>query len=530
MSAITTAVDPLTSVTAVAPAAPVHPVYATWAPVWRLLVEVFEGSGGFLDGTRLMAHPREWQDYTAEAPSKPTKKLLARRKIARYENVAATILEQKKSALFRTPVVRTIGESKDSTQSHELSKWWQNVDGRRTNIDDYMALNWPPCGLFGHIVHVMDRPQGPRPYTMADQRAPYLRLYSPLDMPDWLQDEMGCLTAVKLLEAQPRTSLKEQPLPTARYQERIITTEGFEVLNSDGTAIAGKSGQHQFGRLPVVIQYAKRRALSPVIGQSVLGDPMLFVDDYNLTSELRELLRNQTFSILNIILGDGEKAMTVDQAITMLNATGGSGTENVLFSARGAQYVTAEANNIEAYQKERAELRRTMYRLANIPWETDTRDAEAEGSLKLKREDMNQILASYGDECEKAEYEFVELWFRAKYGESNWEQRLEEAKVVIRYPESFDVTPFSEILEQAQAAITIEMPPAFMKELRRRLVAKFLPDAGPDIIDAIDKELEKMAKEPPQAGLQRVGRLAAMLKGAGAEPVEGQEPPIKEAA
>src|SRR5262245_16203248 len=107
MSATSTTADPLASGTIAVPVSPVHPVYTTWAQVWRLLVEVFEGSGGFLDGTRLLAHPREWQDYTADNPSKPTKKLLARRKIARYENVAATILEQKKSALFRTPVSRT---------------------------------------------------------------------------------------------------------------------------------------------------------------------------------------------------------------------------------------------------------------------------------------------------------------------------------------------------------------------------------------------------------------------------------------
>jgi hypothetical protein len=52
----------------------------------------------------------------------------------------------------------------------------------------------------------MDRPQGAAPLTMADQKAPFLRTYSPLDMSDWLTDDMGCLTAVKLLEVLPRTS------------------------------------------------------------------------------------------------------------------------------------------------------------------------------------------------------------------------------------------------------------------------------------------------------------------------------------
>jgi hypothetical protein len=48
-----------------------------------------------------------------------------------------------------------------------------------------------------------------------------------------------------------------------------------------------------------------------VIGQSVLNDPALYVDLYNLTSEQRELLRNQTFSILNVVLGTGPDAISV---------------------------------------------------------------------------------------------------------------------------------------------------------------------------------------------------------------------------
>jgi hypothetical protein len=58
---------------------------------------------------------------------------------------------------------------------------------------------------------------------------------------------------------------------------------------------------------------------------------------------------------------------------------------------------------------------------------------------------MNQILAGYADECEKAEYQFVELWFRGTYGPSRWEARTQgDAEVVIRYPDTFDVTPFAE--------------------------------------------------------------------------------------
>jgi hypothetical protein len=497
-----------------------HPLYAVWAPVWLKLAHVYEGSGGFLDGTYLMAHPREWEDYTQQVPTKPSKKLLERRALARYENVGQTILDQIRSALFRGTVSRTIGKDADTTKAHPLATWWQNVDANGTGIDDYMTQTWTPCGLFGHVAHLMDHPAGPTPATKADQASPYLRAYTALDMCDWLTNDTGALTAVKLLEAEPRTDLKTKAV-IDKIRARIVTTDTWEVIASDG---ATSGAAHGFGRLPVVLQYSKRRALQSVLGQSVLNDPMLYIDLYNLTSELRELLRKQTFSILNIVLGTGADAMPVQKAIEMLNATGGVGTENVLFSGGESQYITADAVNVKAYQDEREKLLRTIYRLAGVPWEADSRDAEATGSLKLKREDMNQILASYADECEKAEYQFAELWFRAEYGE-RWKVELDAAQVVIRYPDTFDVTPFAEILEQAQAAVAIDMPPAFMRELRRRLIAKFLPDATPAVMQDIDAQLEEMAKQPAATGMAKIGKIAQLLKAQGQPAAE--EPPVE---
>src|SRR5690349_18358921 len=78
-----------------------HPLYTQWQPVWSAAYDVYEGAGGFLDPARpyLIAHPREWLDHSFkdadgrmqpnDAPSKPSPKLQMRRKLARYENVAA---------------------------------------------------------------------------------------------------------------------------------------------------------------------------------------------------------------------------------------------------------------------------------------------------------------------------------------------------------------------------------------------------------------------------------------------------------
>lgn len=105
-------------------ASSVHPLHLLFKPTWEQLAHVREGTGGFLDGTYLVAHPREWLDHSSRQtdaitgavivttnpnPKQPSPKLKARRKIARYENVASSILEAKKSTLFREQPTRRVG-------------------------------------------------------------------------------------------------------------------------------------------------------------------------------------------------------------------------------------------------------------------------------------------------------------------------------------------------------------------------------------------------------------------------------------
>ncbi len=435
-----------------------HPVYQVYLPIWRKLAHVREGAGGFLDGTYLIAHPREWVDHNAETPRIPTKKLRARRTLACYENFAATIIEAKKSALFREQPTRRVGdEAEGETEPSPLEDWWQDVDGCGMHVDDFVWLAWDAAATFGHVYIYMDREATEGEETAADSKRPFLRLYTPLDVPDWVENDRGELTAVKFLEPVPRESLDVSTL-SSEYQVRIVDEEKWAVYDKKGKA--SKQGKHGMGTLPVVRLFAQRRPLTPGIGQSILHDPQLFVDLYNLLSELRELLRNQTFSILNVPLGTGPDSMTVQNAKELLGAS--TGTEDVLFSGLAAGFISADAANVASYQVEIDRRLRHIYRLAAIQWESDSKDAEAEGSMELKREDMNQRLSAYADELEKAEYAVNRLWYRAMHGGDEGMRKFDEDEVVVNYPNTFDTTPFAVVLEQAQAAMTLGMPSEFL--------------------------------------------------------------------
>lgn len=505
-----------------------HPSYDLLRPTWEQLRDVREGTGGFLDGTYLVAHPREWKDHDAEYPRVPTKKFKARRQLASYENVAARILGALQSALCREQPVRRVGEE-ESEDATPLEDWWNDVDGNGTHIDDFLKQAWGIAGTFGHVHLYLDRALATEAQTAADVAQPILRVYTPLDAWDWLIDDLGQLQAIKFAELAPRLSLEQPAKP--EVQVRVVTAADWTLYDTRGVRKAGAA--HAMGCCPVVTLYAERRALDPSVGASVLGDPKLYIDLYNLQSENRELLRNQTFGILNVPLGTGETAMTLTEAQSMLGKA--VGTENVLFSGLAADFIQPSAENVTAYHQEMSRKLRTIYRLAGVAWESDSKDAEAEGSMQLKREDMNQRLAGFADEMEQADYALATLFFRATLGADRGATAVEEEQVTIKYPEQFDLTPFEALIEEAQAARDLGMGATFMKELRKMLVGKFtgMADQPKRVLDEIMKEIDAAPADltPAEQAQQRLDITMQAMQGGGKKepkPPKSPKPPLKE--
>lgn len=486
-----------------------HPAYITWQPIWQQLLDVYEGGGGFIDSTRpyLYAHPREWLDHSSKdpgtgkwvtnpSPSLASPKLKARRKIARYENIAATLIEQLKAALFRKSATRSFAEVDDIPEEHPLRQFWTNADGQGRSMDALMPDYWTGAAVFGHLPLVLDRmgETGETP-SAADMPPAILRAYTPLDMIDWLTDDLGGLTAVRLLEAVKRDRF-EDVATAITSQVRTLDAEtwtltAIEKIGTPGRGIKpakgvqDESAPHGFGALPVVVLYARRRSLTPTIGRSVLGDPALYIDLYNLTSEVRELLRNQTFALLNVPLGaEG----SIERESALLGET--AGTANVIFSSQPIGYVSPEGTNVQVYHEHIDRLVRLIYRLAVVGWESDSRDAEAADSRKLKKEDLHQMLAGYAAECEIAENAIAKLVYRAHYGD-RWQQQWDADQPIIAYPDEFDVTGLLDELEAVAQGLALELGETATKEMKKRVVPKLLPGLPQSVLQTIEQEISE---------------------------------------
>jgi hypothetical protein len=500
-----------------------HPLYSQYRAIWQQCLDVYEGTGGFLSEKKpyLIAHPREYLDHTSVEfeedgvtvkktspnlnPVEPSPKLLERRKLARYENYAATLVDQLAAALHREGPKRTFDETgaKPSTKKRPIELFWDDADGLGTSWTDLMRQFWKAAGVFGHIVIYFDPPA-----EDSDRVVPIARAYTPLDVPDWLVNEYGQMTQIKLLEAAPRESFTT-PVSVVKPQVRVrvVTAEGWSIQDVKGAAV--ETGVHGFESLPVAVLYAKRRAIVPFIGKSVLGDPMNFIDLYNLVSEERELLRKQTFSILNVPVGpDG----SIEREQGLIGRQ--SGTGNMLFTTEPADYISADAENVTVYHASIDRLIRSTFRSALLPWDTDSKDAEAEGSRRIKREDLNQQLASFADECQRVDNQATDLVYQLFYGPA-WKKWRESDGLSINWPREFDVTPLEELIKQFTDSVHLDLGETATKEIKKRAARHILPNVSLSMQEAIDEEIDAMPvvteeerrQEELQASVQRLGAV-----------------------
>jgi hypothetical protein len=486
-----------------------HPRYDEWASTWRLLGECLEGDGGFLDGSNLIPHPRELNYGRYADGSVNTgvvlgekEKFRRRKQIARYDNFAAAVVETFVDYQYAKPIVREIRERPGLR--HPIEDWWDDVDGAGTSMSDWMKATQVLVNTYGHAWIVLDRERAddlggvrPRPRSRAEEGRLVLRRYLPLDTFDWTAPTPTRVTSIKFVEAIERTSVFEPVRPTPLHEDealdrwpvrfRIWTPDTWVVLDANGDTT--ETGEHAFGEPPVVCFYARRRPRVPFVGRSILGDGRLFRDHFNVLSELRELMRAHTFSLLNIQLGPTED---VGAARALMGDH--LGTDSILFTRGGAQWLAPPGGPVDQYMTELANIERKIYRLVGIPWEGDTYIPEAAESRRLKALDLNRLLAGHADAAELVEYALARLWFIATYGRAAGLARYADSGLVIKYPDDFHTADLIATIDTARSALSLDLGPTAATQIRRRAISVILPDLSPDMREQVEQELAERSR------------------------------------
>lgn len=454
-----------------------HPEYAEHKGSWQVLIDAFEGDGGFLDGSYLWPYPREREGDFKKRMS-----------FARYQNYLAALVDVHVRFVF------TQGVKRDSA-SEEFNAWLENVDGAGTGINDFLRRFASSALVCGHALALLDKtddvPDGP---SKADENARVIaRIFQATDAPDWRFDAAAGLTQIKLLEVGPPPDLWDtvDGEDLTRPQYLLWADEGWVRFDHEGNLVG--AGVTDLDLVPAVILRPKPSDISSMRGRPLISNANVIRALFNRCSEEDQVLRDQAFSVLTVSIDPNGD---VDAAKRDLGDS--VGTTSALVVKGEIDYKTP-SQEVPAAIRENAEyLVRELYREAHVRYEGDSLDAESADAIRMKHIELNEVLQGFASALSLVEEQIARTWFHWQSATPEQaDAAFEAAQVVAEYPEAFFEEDLQKELDAWQTAMRMGLGDRMGRRLKKRIVRRLEPDIPQDELDKIDAEIDRIPVDPP---------------------------------
>lgn len=484
-----------------------HPAYTLFQPHATVLVDAYDGSGGFLNGAYLWRYPREKEDEYGD-----------RQKQARYHNYVETLVDLYVRKVFAQGVKRT-------TTNPELEAWWEDVDGSGTTLDTFMRQVAAIGLAAGYLGVLVDKtPETANGPSRADEKGRvFLSRYTPNAMLDW-RYQRDTLTAIKLLEQEtPESIVAPRPDDDALKRYLIWTEDGWARFQHDkGTLVS--QDEPGLGVVPFDVFHPKRSARYAFVGKSLCGNANVIKALYNRASEEDEVLRDQAFSLLVITLPPDAN---VQEAKNLLGQE--IGTTRALFVKGTADFRTADMGVPKAIRENQDYLVKEIYRMAHMRFTRDSLDAESGDSIRMQHDELNDMLQGVAAECTRIEQAIARYWFHwMRATTEQAEAEYQAAEVTAEYPREFFLKDLEVELKAWADAIAFELGDTFTKRIKKRVVRRVDPDIPQQELKVIDQEIE--AQPAPltedEKLQQRQETMRAALQGRPPVKADGDDPVV----
>ena len=416
------------------------------AKKWRFAKEAYTGTGGFENGKYIDRYTRENDD-----------KFERRKKSAYYSNLFAQKVQRYIGYLYRKPPVRTA--------SNDLIRLiFDDADMRGNSADVFFSSFAAEAKVRGAGLLLVDMPKE-IPGSLAEQKAtravPFFRFIEPERVTAYKLDRLGRLEYVRFDDVIDNSTPDEhEVLQVTRHYD----TNGWEVLDGDDVI---ESGEHGLGVCPV-LAFGERGDF-PDIGEfTQVAD--LAKRHYNLKSELDEILRSQTFSILTF---NGNPA---DTEIKL-------STENAIFYPKDHDrpgFISPESGPAKIYQEE---ITATESMINRVCYDIDTtQGAESGIALEIKFQGLNGSLGNFAMRMEDLEARAFDI--AAKYlGITD--------DVTISYPREFHILDVPKEIETLEAIKGLGYNlPTYEAAKLKRIVQNDLGGVDDETMEKIGAEIE----------------------------------------
>lgn len=488
-----------------------HWVYSRNVSVWEFLLQSYEGGSDYTNASiSQSAAPGLWdslyqifvngkkQDSTFVSgnlfmhPRERTVDYQRRMSMSYYYNFCAPIIDIYSNHLFKNPVIEDWG----SLES-EIEKVEDDIDFTGQTIQEFRKEMSNMAQLYGHIFVITDSPDIPTEdvKTLKDQQEarafPYLTMHVPQNVINWSLDKFGNPYWVLIREVYDGNANPNEfdVKKSHRVQYRLWTREGWELFNQRYEPIG--SGVHSSpGIVPITCVYAKKsKKVRNFLGVSDLADIAFIARDiYNSCSELKQILRDQTFAFL-AIQGDSSEYSELEVGV-------GKG---LLYPPQrnAPQYVSPPITNAEAYFSHIDRQVSKIFQLAKledggvsgrVSNPSDPGIAEQQSGVS-KAWDFNQTNSALADKAGNLEDGETKIWnIFAQMNDKEFDGS-------VTYPNEFSISSLMDDLNELEKETKLEFGKTFNIEVRKAIIKKKFPRKDDDDIEAMATEIEGELQE-----------------------------------
>ena len=425
---------------------------------------VIELQDGFENGTYLIPH-------TSERNEKYTR----RKNMAYYVNYVKPVIDAHVNPIFNTEPAR-------QGMSSTFQRFIEDVDGNNTSITRFMKKVAIMAKLHGvqFVVVDMAKIDDDQIVTEADiennRIYPYLYSVSPAQVNNWATDKFGKLISISYVV---NNSIIDEQGNAKDVEETWTWTETTCKKSVDSSE---EVFTNEIGIIPVVPIYGVINATDDLIPQSDLyGIARTSLAMFNACSELRELHRNQAFSILTYPIGDEDDYENGDEPIRI-------GTADLLMyrgsSSVSPEFITPPSDSSDVLMDEIQLMIREIYRQANMQFATQEQVSNVSGLAKAyDNQQLYQTISELADGLQRAERKIASIF--SLYMDEPMDNYS------VSYNKEYGVTDTTEVLTNATTALSMNICSGLNYETKRKVIRAMLVGTDSKIIDEVLKNLDE---------------------------------------
>ncbi|MBI3157594.1 MAG: hypothetical protein HYZ20_19615 [Burkholderiales bacterium] len=452
--------------------------WLTYRRRYAFLADVLEGIGGFKPVTTLeqengravyrLAGPTHLVRY----PRESDEKFGARNRLATYENHLRSACDRFVGFLARRRPHRS------EADAPLVKLFLEDADLCGNHLDRFLISTATQLRARGVMLVVIDKPEGQAPQDLATQTrrraVPYVRTAAPEDVVFWRMDSLDARFAEITLAAFEWWGDKLIEV------ERTYTVTGWEVRKAGGGQVLA-AGTHPFGECPV-LPVTETGAPFPVLGKyEQIAD--LSTRLFNARSELDEILRGQTFSLLTLQVPP-DHAAGFDAA--KVGAT--IGTHSMLVhSGDMPGFIAPDAGPAQTYLAVIEQLRDAIARIAmeDINAPAKFASSESGAARRMRFDAMNAELVAFSMQLQGLERRIWALFHRALGTED---------RVKVQWPTDYNLADSTAELDILALMQSTGFPPEALAAKQRAIAAIEFDNEDDVVKAAVDAAIDQGAQ------------------------------------